>query len=47
MAEDDLAPCVTKPSAGMALSMQDQHTLLFHKVGFQVSAPSQEIIAMA
>ena len=41
MDADALAPCVTKPSSAMALTMQGKRIILFHKKGFQLPASLQ------
>ena len=41
MAADVLAPCVTRPSEAMVLTMQDKGLFVFHGEGFQSPAPSQ------
>ena len=40
MTADSLAPCVTRPSAAMVLSVQDKCVLVFHEEGFQIHATS-------
>ena len=41
MAADAPTPCVTRPSATVALAMQDKQVLVFHGERFQLHVPSQ------
>ena len=40
MAANAPAPYITKSSTGMVLTVLDKQVIVFHKIGFQLSAPS-------
>ena len=40
MAANAPAPCITKSSTGMVLTVLDKQVIVFHNIGFQLSAPS-------